>query len=488
MRAQSERRRPRNDGRDAGRRRRESRERRAGRLGLGVQTGPRGARSRGNVRTFRRVAVRRRASGQERSQRRHRHDRAGQRKARDVFAARRRERSERAWTACHAVPVGTTRLESFRVDPGHTRRVGMSSRPISVPEAPQATWTPMIIIVLAQIMMIFNISTLQVSMDAIATSFEASATTVGTAIVTYALVVAALILPAARMAQRLGSRRLFRGAVLLFGAGMILMSVSPGVTIMILAQIVCGLAAAALVPTLVVLVADNYAGEQQAKALGWLGGAPAMGIVLAFLLAGLLTSWIGWRFMFALVAALAGAVFHLSNRLSAARKPSDVAIDWIGAVLAGLAILFISVGANNLTNWGVLLAKSDAPFSLLDMSPAPLMILADVFLVQAFVSWSRRSDARGAQALVALEVVGAAPERAALFSIFIISAIASAATFLIPLYVQVVQGRSSFDTALTVIPFSVASFIAAVLVVRLYGRASPAQIGRYSFLLVAAGL
>ncbi|HLS82846.1 MAG TPA: MFS transporter [Steroidobacter sp.] len=364
----------------------------------------------------------------------------------------------------------------------------MSSRPISVPEAPQATWTPMIIIVLAQIMMIFNISTLQVSMDAIATSFEASATTVGTAIVTYALVVAALILPAARMAQRLGSRRLFRGAVLLFGAGMILMSVSPGVTIMILAQIVCGLAAAALVPTLVVLVADNYAGEQQAKALGWLGGAPAMGIVLAFLLAGLLTSWIGWRFMFALVAALAGAVFHLSNRLSAARKPSDVAIDWIGAVLAGLAILFISVGANNLTNWGVLLAKSDAPFSLLDMSPAPLMILADVFLVQAFVSWSRRRDARGAQALVALEVVGAAPERAALFSIFIISAIASAATFLIPLYVQVVQGRSSFDTALTVIPFSVASFIAAVLVVRLYGRASPAQIGRYSFLLVAAGL
>jgi MFS family permease len=44
------------------------------------------------------------------------------------------------------------------------------------------------------------------------------------------------------------------------------------------------------------------------------------------------------------------------------------------------------------------------------------------------------------------------------------------------------------QTAVAVIPFSLASFIAAVLVVRLYGRLSPRRIARYAFLVAAAGV
>ncbi len=351
-----------------------------------------------------------------------------------------------------------------------------------------APWTAMVVIVLAQIMMIFNISTLQVSMDAIAGSLGTAATTIGTVIVTYALVVAALILPGARIAQLIGSRRVFRTAVGLFGISMIVMAASLDVTLMIVAQILAGMAAAALVPTLVVLVADNYRGQQQAQALGWLGAAPAMGIVLAFLLAGSLTSWVGWRAMFGLLAALALALLKFSDKLSAERRPSPVDIDWMGAALAGVGVVLISLGTSNLASWGTLLARPDAPFVLLDLSPAPLLVLIGVFLLQAFISWSRRRRDQGADTLVALEVVSGTSERAALLSIFIVSAIASAITFLIPLYIQVVQGHGSFETALSVIPFSVASFIAAVMVVRLQNYLSPAHIGRYSFLLVTVGL
>jgi len=354
--------------------------------------------------------------------------------------------------------------------------------------ARSASWTPMIVIVLAQIMLIFNVSTMQVSMDAIASSLNTAATTLGTAIVTYALAVAALILPGARVAQLIGSRRVFRASVALFGIAMLVMAASFDVTMMIVAQVIAGMAAAMLVPTLVVLVSDNYQGHQQAKALGWLGGAPAMGIVLAFLLAGSLTNWIGWRAMFALLTALALALLKFSDKLSTARRPSHVDIDWTGAALAGAGVVLISLGTSNLASWGTLLARPDAPFAVLDISPAPLMVIIGVFLLQAFVSWSRRRRSSGADALLALEVVAGTSERAALLSIFIVSALASAITFLIPLYIQVVQGRSSFDTAVSVIPFSVASFIAAVMVVRLKSYLSPAHIGRYSFLLVTVGL
>ncbi len=355
-------------------------------------------------------------------------------------------------------------------------------------EAPDASWMPMIVIAMAQIMMIFNVSTLQVSIDGIASSLDISATTVGTAIVTYALVVAGLILLGARVAQLYGSRRVFRASVVLFGAGMAIMALSPGVITMIVAQVIAGTAAAALVPTLVVLIADNYKGNQQQKALGWLGGAPAMGIVLAFLIAGSLATWVGWRFMFALLVALSAGVYKLGARLNPASGDSAVRIDWAGAVFAALGILLISVGSDNLTAWGTLLARPAAPFSVLDMSPAPLMILGGIFLGQAFITWSRRRSAAGGMPLVSLEVLDTPKERSALFSIFIISALASATTFLIPLYIQVVQGGSSFQTALAVIPFSVASFAAAVLVIRLYERVSPARIARNAFLIVATGL
>ncbi len=355
-------------------------------------------------------------------------------------------------------------------------------------EAPDASWMPMIVIAMAQIMMIFNVSTLQVSIDGIASSLDISATTVGTAIVTYALVVAGLILLGARVAQLYGSRRVFRASVVLFGAGMAIMALSPGVITMIVAQVIAGTAAAALVPTLVVLIADNYKGNQQQKALGWLGGAPAMGIVLAFLIAGSLATWVGWRFMFALLVALSAGVYRLGARLNPASGDSAVRIDWVGAVFAALGILLICVGSDNLTAWGTLLARPAAPFSVLDMSPAPLMILGGIFLGQAFITWSRRRSAAGGMPLVALEVLDTRKERSALFSIFIISALASATTFLIPLYIQVVQGGSSFQTAIAVIPFSVASFAAAVLVIRLYERVSPARIARNAFLIVATGL
>src|SRR5690606_20320448 len=148
----------------------------------------------------------------------------------------------------------------------------------------KAPWSPLVVIAAAQILMIFNISTLQVSIDGIATTLGASATSVGSAIVTYALVVAGFIMVGGRVPQKFGARRVFRVSVLLFGVGMAVMAGSFNVMTMILAQIVAGAAAAALVPTLVVLVADNYKGRQQEQALGWLGGAPAMGIVLAFLI------------------------------------------------------------------------------------------------------------------------------------------------------------------------------------------------------------
>src|SRR5215510_8635746 len=97
----------------------------------------------------------------------------------------------------------------------------------------RASWMPLIVIILAQILMIFNITTLQVSIDGIASSFRSPATIVGTAIVAYSLVVAGLIMVGARVAEIYGSRRIFRAMVVVFGCAMALMTFSPNASVMI---------------------------------------------------------------------------------------------------------------------------------------------------------------------------------------------------------------------------------------------------------------
>ena len=353
---------------------------------------------------------------------------------------------------------------------------------------PQTSWLPMGIIGVSQILLVFNVASLQVSIDGIVSSFRTPATTIGTAIVTYSLVVAGFIMVGARAGQIYGSRRVFRSAILLFGGAMILVTLSRGAVMLIVAQAAAGLAAAAVVPSLVVLIADNYKGSQQEKALGWLGGAQAMGMVLAFLVAGALSTWVGWRFTFAALALLAAGIYRMSYKLNPIKTRSDVSIDWIGLAMASLAVFLISIGANNLTGWGSLLAGPDAPFSIVDMSPAPIMIVCGIFLLQAFFVWSRRQQQRGRTPLISLEVVDSIEERAAIFSMFSIGALGSAITFLIPLYIQIVQGHSGVRTAVALIPFSLASFGAAVLIVRLYDRLTPRYIARYAFLVVAVGV
>lgn len=74
----------------------------------------------------------------------------------------------------------------------------------------RASWLPMIVIAMAQILMSFNINALRVSVGGIVASFNTSPTTVGTAIVIHSLVVARLVCWAPRSPRCSALGRCFR--------------------------------------------------------------------------------------------------------------------------------------------------------------------------------------------------------------------------------------------------------------------------------------
>lgn len=347
---------------------------------------------------------------------------------------------------------------------------------------------PLVIVVLAQVQLSFNINALPVSIRPIVDELRTPATSIATALVIYSLFVAGLVMPGAKVGRIGGERLVFQLSVILHAVAMGMMAFSTDARTMNNAQALAGLAAALLVPTLVVLIATNYRGRQLAQALGVLAGAGPVAGALAFFVAGFLGTALSWRYSFGLLVFVAAVVIILSFRLKPVPRRSGVKIDLAGAALAATAVALVSFGFNNLNSWGLLLAEPAAPFGLLGLSPAPFMIVIGVVVGQAFFAWSRQRVADRRTPLLALEVLDSRYERSALFALLIVGGLGPAVNFLIPLYIQIVRDRDTFFTAVAVVPYTAAVAGSAIFIVRLYDRLNPRQIGIIGFILVAAGL
>lgn len=359
---------------------------------------------------------------------------------------------------------------------------------ISEDEAARTSWVPMIGLFLAQMLMSFNVALLPISLGGMVDSFDAPPTTVAATIVVYGLVVAALVMVGAKAGQKVGWLRVFRVVVVLFAISSVIMLVSPSVGWAIAGQGLAGASAAIIVPALVALIAENYRGVQQATAVGSLGSARALSGVSAFLIGGALASTVGWRPSFAIVLGIAVLVFLLSFTLRSDKGDKGIEIDIVAAILIGVAIVLITMGFQNLNSWGVWFASPEAPFDIVGVSPAPLLVVIGLMFGQGFFQWTRARIRAGKTPLVELSVLGSRRERAAVYAMFVVVAIEAALNFTVPLYIQIVQGRSAFDTSIAMLPFNLTVFVTAMLVVRVYKHFSPRTIGLFSFVLTTTAL
>ena len=351
-----------------------------------------------------------------------------------------------------------------------------------------APWLPMVIISMGQGLTQLNINAIPVSIGGIVDEFAVAPTTVGTVIVVYALAVAGFIMLGAKIGQRFGSAHTFRLASILLLLAAVMMTFSPSIEFLFLSQFIAGLGAAMMSPSFVVLITNNYRGKQQAKALGILGGVNAIGSAAGFFLAGAVGSTLGWRYAFGIIIIFGIATVIMAFRLKPLPPNPAIKIDFLGVVVAFLGISLLSLGFNNINGWGFLMANAQAPIAPLGISPALIMIFAGFIGIQIFVAWTQRRQAAQRTPLFELGILNAASERMAALSLLAIVGIGNALNFLVPMYIQIVQGGSSMDTAIALIPYQAAILFAAIAVVRLYPVYSPRRIARYAFALVGIAM
>ena len=93
------------------------------------------------------------------------------------------------------------------------------------------------------------------------------------------------------------------------------------------------------------------------------------------------------------------------------------------------------------------------------------MIVVGIVLGQAFLCGRIGAQAAGKTPLLALEVLDSPQERAAVYAMFSVVALEATLNFSVPLYIQIVQGRSPLATAVAMMPFNLTVFFAAMLIV-----------------------
>lgn len=351
-----------------------------------------------------------------------------------------------------------------------------------------SSWLPLIVVVLTQIQASFAVNALTVSMVGITTDLDTPATSVGTAITAGTFAMAAFILLGAKIGSRFGTRGVFQIAVAIHAVAMAGVALSMSPVMLFIAQASSGAVIALIAPALTVFIATNYDGPRQARAIGLLAAAiPAAG-VLALIVAGWFAQTIGWRYSFALMVALGVINLLLSFRLKKVPAQRDLAIDWTGALLAAAAIILLSFGFSGLATWGVWDATAAAPFDVLGVSPAPILVIVGVVVGQVFFVWIGRRQRLHLSRIFDLRVLATSSELAVTACMAIMLFVGTAANFLIPLYMQVVQGLTGLETSFSIIPYTLSIFVASTFVAVLYAKFPPRTIAASGFVVVAAAL
>ena len=170
----------------------------------------------------------------------------------------------------------------------------------------------------------------------------------------YAIVFAALLVPAGRFADRAGRRRAFLGGMALFMLSSAACAAAPSVAVLVGARVVQAAGAALMLPTSLALLLPEFPPERRQVAIGiWAavgGAAAAAGPPIGGLLVE--ASW-RWVFLVNLPLGLAALAWG-ARVLREARDPAGGRPDGLGAALlaGGIGALALAIVKGPAWGWG----------------------------------------------------------------------------------------------------------------------------------------
>uniref|UniRef100_UPI003564AFB3 MFS transporter n=1 Tax=Paraconexibacter sp. TaxID=2949640 RepID=UPI003564AFB3 len=170
----------------------------------------------------------------------------------------------------------------------------------------------------------------------------------------YFIVIAALLVPAGLLADRIGRKRAFLGGVALFAVTSGLCAVAPTWETLVGARVLQGVAAAVIAPVSLALVLPEYPRHERATAVGIWGAAAALAAACGPPLGGLLVEVADWRWIFLVNLPVSAALMVLGVRHLRESRDEHAAgtPDLLGAVVTVLGLGALALAIIEGREWG----------------------------------------------------------------------------------------------------------------------------------------
>ena len=302
-------------------------------------------------------------------------------------------------------------------------------------------WWALLAIAASVLVVGLDLTVLSLALPVLSTQLHASTTDLQWFSAAYSLVLAAALLPAGLIGDRIGRKKLLLIALVLFGVASAACAFSTSSAELIAARAVLGLGAAAIFPMSIAVLPVLFTEEERPRAIAVIMGATFIGYPVGPLLGGWLLDNFWWGSVFlinvpvVLLALVAVAV--LMPESHGARSTSidipGIALSSLG--LASLTYGFIRAGQDG---WG-------------DATAVATMVAGAVVLV-AFVAWERWTTGRGGQPLIQLELFRSAAFTWGTVLTTFVSFAMFGILFAMPQYFQEVLGFDSFGSGLRMLP------------------------------------
>ena len=326
------------------------------------------------------------------------------------------------------------------------------------------------IIALTQFVLPFMYSGVTVTLPALGLEFAASGVTLALIETVYLGAGAAFLLPLGCIAEKTDKRTLFRIGLLVYAIATVTIGALPSTESILAVRFIQGIASAFMGATVMAILFEATPSGARGKAIGLSMGAVYLGLAAGPLVAGIITTQFGWRWVYFLTAVpLFGTFISMEVVLSARWKLSRLTVNWLSSLLVTAAV-FLLISGSALLGDGRLgyilivvgLATAVSFFAIDKRSRQPLLRLSSI--------WSNSKYAR------------------ALASQLLVYSAAFGMTFLFSLYLQIVKGFTSQDAGIMLIISPILMAAIAPLSGRLADRYPPARLAALGTLLITISL
>ncbi|MFQ4140394.1 MFS transporter [Nodosilinea sp. PGN35] len=357
------------------------------------------------------------------------------------------------------------------------------------------TWGQPLGLCLILFMLSYTIGVVQPIMPPLVQEFNSSVGYIQSALVLMSLVTASFTPTAENLSQRLGRRPVLAIALGLFALGLVVIVLSPSIGLFTLGLAgLGGVAGAVLVSTPVALMDTLYPDPlTQRYGLVALAIAGVLGALVGSIAGGVMAFDFSWRWAFAFELGLIPLVWLLVRPMAVPAPTAALPIDWLGGLLSVAGFGFTLVGLSLASELGWWQPKGNpqgldfalAPFGI---SIAPVLIAAGVICLGILVFWERQRSRQGQPSLLRLGVFNRRIYTLGLAIGTLHTMATVGVQFNLFQFIPAVVGLNPVQTAIAVMPSTIAQLTVLLLLVKRRPQVPPRYLLQAGLLVKSVGI